>query len=82
MKDCRRNRVHAVKGDNVEIPVLHTRSSNAASIIASLSIEGIQSVTTVDVNEEGNIDGERFLQAFSTIFYQVVRHFLAKGRLL
>lgn len=64
LKDCRRSRVHAVKGDTVEIPVVHTRSGNAASIIASLSIEGIQSVTTVDVNEEGNIDGERFLQAF------------------
>lgn len=64
LKDCRRPRVHAVKGDHVQIPVVHTRSGNAASIIASLSIEGIQSVTTVDVNEEGNINGERFLQAF------------------
>jgi hypothetical protein len=48
----------------VQIPAGYTRSGNAASIIASLSIEGIQSVTTVDVNEEGNIDGERFLQAY------------------
>ena len=64
LKDCRRPRVHSVRGDRVQIPVVHTRSGNAASIIASLSIEGIQSVTTVDVNEEGNIDGERFLQAF------------------
>ena len=46
------------------IPVVHTRSGNAASIIAPLSIEGIQSVTTVDINEEGNVDGVRFLQAF------------------
>jgi DDE superfamily endonuclease len=64
LKDCRRLRVHAVTGDRVQIPVAHTRSGNAASIIASLSIEGIQSVTAVDVNEEGNIDGVRFLQAF------------------
>ena len=48
----------------MKIPVVHTRRGNTASIIASLSTEGIQSLTTVDVNEEGNIDGERFLQAF------------------
>lgn len=64
LKDCRRPRVFAVKGDLVEIPVVHTRSGNAASIIASLSIEGVQSVSVVDVNEEGNINGERFLQVF------------------
>jgi transposase len=64
LKDCRRPRVFAVCGDHVQIPVVHTRSGNAASIIASLSIEGVQSVTVVDVNEEGNIDGERFLDAF------------------
>ena len=64
LKDCRRSRVHAGKRDHVEIPVVHARSGNAASIIASLSIEGIQSVTMADVNEEGNIDGQRFLQAF------------------
>ena len=64
LRDCRRPRVFAVKGDKVQIPVTHARSGNAASIIASLSIEGIQSVTVVDVNEEGNIDGARFLEAF------------------
>ena len=64
LKDCRRSRVFAVSGDTVQIPVVHTRSGNSASIIASLSIEGVQSVTVVDVNEEGNIDGQRFLEAF------------------
>jgi transposase len=64
LKDCRRPRVFAVRGDLVEIPVVHTRSGNAASIIASLSLEGVQSISVVDVNEEGNINGERFLQAF------------------
>ena len=39
-------------------------SSSRSYIIASLSIEGVQSVTVVDVNEKGNIDGEGFLGAF------------------
>jgi transposase len=64
LKDCRRPRVFAVQGDLVEIPVVHTHSGNAASIIASLSIEGVQSISVVDVNEAGNINGEMFLQSF------------------
>jgi DDE superfamily endonuclease len=56
--------VHCHTGDHIQIPVQHRNSGNSASIIASLSIEGLQSATPIDVNEEGNIDGERFLDAF------------------
>jgi DDE superfamily endonuclease len=64
LKDCRRTRAWRVKGDKVGIPVVHTNAGNAGCVIASLSLEGVQSVSVVDINEEGNVDGERFLQAF------------------
>ena len=64
LKDCRRTRVWRVKGDKVAVPVYHTNAGDSACVIASLSLEGIQSVTAIDVNDEGNVDGERFLQAF------------------
>ena len=64
LKDCRRTRAWRVKGDKVGIPVVHAIAGNAGCVIASLSLEGVQSVSVVDVNEEGNVDGERFLQAF------------------
>jgi DNA-binding ferritin-like protein (Dps family) len=35
----------------------------AASLIASMTIERIMSVTVIDVVEEGNVDGERFIDA-------------------
>ena len=82
LKDCRRPRVFAVSGDKIQIPVVHTRSGNAASIIASLSIEGVQSVTVVDVNEEGNINGERFLEAFIDDILSVCEPFPGKRSII
>lgn len=82
LRDCRRPRVFAVKGDKVQIPVVHARSGNAASIIASLSIEGVQSVTVVDINEEGNIDGERFLEAFIDDTLSVCKPFPGKRSII
>ena len=64
LKDCRRTRVWRVKGDKVAVPVYHTNAGDSACVIASLSLEGVQSVTVIDINGEGNVDGERFLQAF------------------
>ena len=78
LRDCRRSRVFAVRGDKIQIPVVHSRSGNAASIIASLSIEGVQSVTVVDINQEGNIDGQRFLEVFIDDILSVCEAFPGK----
>ena len=64
LKDCRRTRAWRVKGDKVAVPAYHTNADDAACVITSLSLEGIQCVTVIDVNEEGNVNGERFIQAF------------------
>ena len=64
LKDCRRTRAWRVKGDKVSVPVYHTNAGDSACVIASLSLEGIQSVTVIDVNEDWNVNGERFMQAF------------------
>ena len=64
LTDCRRTRVWRVKGDKVAVPVYHTNAGDSTCVIASLSLEGVQSVTAIDVNDEGNVNGERFLQAF------------------
>jgi hypothetical protein len=49
LKNCRRTRVRRVKGDKVGIPVVHTNAGNAGCVIASLSLEGVQSVSVVDI---------------------------------
>ena len=64
IRDCIRTRVHCPQGDIIDIPVQHRNSGNAASVIASFSLEGVQSITPVDINEEGNVDGQRFMQVF------------------
>ena len=64
IRDCIRTRVHCPQGDITDIPDQHRNSGNAASVITSFSLEGVQSITPVDINEEGNIDGPRFLQVF------------------
>ena len=61
--DATRRKAWRHRGDKVSIPVIHSRKGNAASLIASLTIEGIMSVTVIDVVEEGNVDGERFIDA-------------------
>ena len=63
-RDALCRRVNCVKGDKVTIPVIHRNSGNAACVIASMSIEGAQTVTVVDTNEEGNVDGMKFLDIF------------------
>ena len=63
-RDAVRKRVSCVKGDKITIPTVAKNSGNAASVIASISIEGVQSVTVVDSDEEGNINGMIFLDAF------------------
>ena len=62
--DATRRRAWRSKGDKVSLPVIHSQSGNAASLIASMTMRGVQSVTVIDVNEEGNVDGDRFLRAF------------------
>lgn len=61
--DGTRKKAWRPKGDKVSLPVFHSRSGNAASLIASMTIRGVQSVTVIDVVEEGNVDGERFIRA-------------------
>jgi transposase len=61
--DATRRKAWRPRGDKVSIPVIHSRKGNAASLIASMTIEGIMSVTVIDVVEEGNVDGERFIDA-------------------
>ena len=61
-EDCARKRVHCIKGQRVKIPSRASNSGLSASIIASISIEGIQSCTAIDIAREGNVDGELFLQ--------------------
>ena len=46
----------------MKIPSRASNSGLSASIIASISIEGIQSCTAIDIAREGNVDGELFLQ--------------------
>jgi transposase len=59
-----RKRAWRVKGDKVSLPVIHSESGNAASLIASMTVRGIQSVSVIDVVEEGNVNGDRFMEAF------------------
>ena len=61
--DGTRRKAWRPKGDKVSLPVFHSGSGNAASLIASMTVRGVQSVTAIDVNEEGNVDGDRFLRA-------------------
>ena len=62
--DCARKRVPCVKGQRVNIPTRATNSGLSASVIASLSIEGIESCTGIDIARDGNVTGELFLQIF------------------
>lgn len=59
-----RRRVSCAKGGKITIPTVMKNSGNAASVIASISIEGVQSVTVVDADEDGNVNGMIFLDAF------------------
>ena len=63
-RDSVRRRVTCMKGDKISIPAVAKNSGNAASVIASISIEGVQSVTVVDNDADGNIDGMIFLESF------------------
>ena len=65
-KDANRRYVNCPRGNKVTTSVMHRNSGNAASIIASISIEGVQHAIAVDVNAEGNIDAELFLHIFTT----------------
>lgn len=49
-RDAVRRRVNCAKDDKITIPVVHRNSGNAASVIASMSIEGAQTVTAVDTS--------------------------------
>lgn len=62
--DCNRSRVHCVRGELVQIPVRAGNMGLSASIIASISIEGIQSCTAIDIARDGNVDAELFLEVF------------------
>ena len=64
-RDAVRRRVTCSKGDKITIPSVAKISGNAASIIVSISIEGVQSVTVLDNDIDGNIDGMMFLEAFN-----------------
>jgi transposase len=62
--DCARSRVHCVRGQHVQIPVRATNLGFSASVIASISIEGIQSSVGVDIARDGNVNGEMFVEIF------------------
>ena len=79
---CFRTRVHCPQGDIFDIPVQHRNSGNAASVIASFSLEGLQSITPVDIDEEGNRDGPRFHQAFKDDILVICEPFPGKRSIL
>ena len=62
--DCNRSRVHCVRGQLLQIPVRAGNKGLSASIIASISIEGIQSCSAVDIARDGNVDAGLFLELF------------------
>ena len=62
--DCARPRVHCVRGQHVQMPVRATNLGLSASIISSISIEGIQSYVGIDIARDGNVTGEMFLAIF------------------
>lgn len=74
-RDAVRRRVTCSKGDKITIPSVAKNSGNAASIIASISIEGVQSVTVVDNDIDGNIDGMMFLESFKNDILSVCEPF-------
>lgn len=62
--DCARSRVHCVRGEHVQMPLRATNLGLSASVIASISIEGIQSSVGVDIARDGNVNAEMFLEIF------------------
>lgn len=62
--DCNRIRVHCVKGQRVKIPYRATNMGLSASIIASISIEGIETCIGIDIAPDGCVNGEMFLEIF------------------
>jgi transposase len=62
--DCARTRAFCVKGQSVEVPVRATNLGLSASVIASISIEGIQSCVGIDIARDGNVNGDKFLEIF------------------
>ena len=63
--DCARTRAHCVKGQSIQMPVRATNSGLSASCIASISIEGVQSSIGIDIAQNGNVNGEMFLEIFT-----------------
>ena len=53
-----------MKGQKVKIPVRAGNIGLSVSLIVSISIEGIQSCTAIDIAREGNVDAETFLEVF------------------
>lgn len=62
--DSARTRAFCVKGQSVQLPVRATNLGLCASVIASSSIEGIQSYAGIDNARDGNVNGEIFLEVF------------------
>jgi hypothetical protein len=53
-----------VKGLSVQVPIRATNLDLSANIIASISIEGIQSCVGIDIVRDGDVNGEMFLEIF------------------
>lgn len=64
-----RKKAWRVKGEKISLPVIHSGSGNAASLIASMTVRGVQSVSFIDVTEDGNVNGDRFMEAFVNDIY-------------
>ena len=62
--DSARTRAFCVKGQSVQLPLRATNLGLCASVIASSSIEGIQSCAGIDNARDGNVNGEIFLEVF------------------
>ena len=62
--DCTRSRVHCVRGQVMNIPIRATNLGLSTGCVASISIEGIESCTSIDIACDGNINGETFLEIF------------------
>ena len=48
----------------MQVPIRATNLGLSANIIASISIEGIQSCVGIDIVRDGDVNGEMFLEIF------------------
>ena len=63
--DSNRPRAFCVKGQKVTMPIRARNLGLSTSVIASISIEGIESCNGIDIARDGNVTAEMFLEIFT-----------------